>query len=67
MFVEGSLYDLFFIALNLQGKIIIGLTKKLVASYMVGNLVLEIQRLDSILFFFSFIFSLLFSFLLFYF
>ena len=40
IFTEGPPHELYFIALNLQGQIIIGLTKKLVATYMVGNLVL---------------------------
>ena len=39
-YIGESPYEPYFIALMLQGKIIIGPTKKMVASYMVGNLVL---------------------------
>jgi len=38
MYIGGLLYKLYFIALTLQGEIIIELMKKLVASYMVGDL-----------------------------
>ena len=40
MYMEEPPYEPYFIALTLQGQIIIGPTKKLVASYVVGNLVL---------------------------
>ena len=38
MYSGRLLYKLFFIVLTLQGEIVIELTKKLVASYMVGDL-----------------------------
>jgi len=39
MYSEGLPHKPFFIALMLQGEIVIRLTKRLVASYMVENLV----------------------------
>ena len=39
MYTRGLPHELFFIALTLLGTIVIRLTKKLVASYMVGDLV----------------------------
>ena len=38
MFTGGLLHELFFIALTLWGTLVIGPTKKLVATYMVGDL-----------------------------
>ena len=38
MFIGEPPYKPFFIALTLQGEIVIELTKKLVAPYMVGDL-----------------------------
>jgi len=38
MYTRELLHELFFIALTLWGEIIIGLIKKLVASYVVGDL-----------------------------
>jgi len=38
MFQEGLPYKLFFIAINNQGQVIIGPNKKMVATYMVGEL-----------------------------
>ena len=40
MYMGGPPYELYFIMLTLWGEIIIGLTKKLVATYVVGDLVL---------------------------
>jgi len=40
MFTEGLLYKPFFITLILQKEFIIGPTKKLVTSHMIGDLVL---------------------------
>ena len=40
MFIEGPLYEPFFIALTLWEEIIIGPTKKLVALHIVGDLAL---------------------------
>ena len=40
MLTGGLLHELYFIALTLQGQIIIGPTKKMVASYVVGDLML---------------------------
>ena len=40
MYTGGLLHELYFIALTLQGQIIIGPTKKMVASYVVGDLML---------------------------
>jgi len=40
MFTEGLLHELFSITLTLQEDIIIGLTKKLVTSHVVGDLAL---------------------------
>ena len=40
MYMKGLLYELYFITIILQGEIIIGPTKKLVALYIVGNLAL---------------------------
>ena len=40
MYIRGPLHESYFIALTLQGKLIIGPTKKIVISYMVGDLVL---------------------------
>ena len=40
MYTGGPLHESYFIALTLQGQIIIGPTKKMVTSYMVGDLVL---------------------------
>jgi len=40
MYIEGLLYKSYFIVLILQRKIIIGPTKKMVASYIAGDLVL---------------------------
>ena len=40
MYTEGLLHEPYFIMLALQGKIIIGPTKKLVISHMVGDLAL---------------------------
>jgi len=40
MYTRKLSHELYFIALTLQGKIIIGLTKKLIASYVVGDLAL---------------------------
>jgi len=39
MYIGGPSYELFFIVLTLQEKIVISLTKKLVASYVVGDLI----------------------------
>ena len=39
MYMGGPSYELFFIILTLQEKIVISLTKKLVASYVVGDLI----------------------------
>ena len=38
MFQEGPLHDLFFIAINNQEHVIIGLNKKMVTIYVVGEL-----------------------------
>jgi len=38
MFTGGLLHEPFIIVLTLQGEIVIELTKKLVASYVVGDL-----------------------------
>jgi len=38
MFIEELPYKFFFIALHLQGGIVIGLTKKLIAPYVAGDL-----------------------------
>ena len=38
MFQEGLSHELFFIAINNQGHIIIGLNKKMVVTYVVGEL-----------------------------
>jgi len=38
MYTEGPPYELYFIALTLQGQIIVGPTKKIVVSYMIGDL-----------------------------
>ena len=38
IFQEGPLYKLFFITINNQGQVIIGSNKKMVATYMVGEL-----------------------------
>ena len=40
MYTGGPLYKSYFITLMLQGQIIIGPTKKIVALYVVGNLAL---------------------------
>ena len=40
MYIGGPPYEPYFITLMLQGQIIIGLTKRLVASHMVGDLAL---------------------------
>ena len=40
IYMGGPPYELYFIALTLQGKIIIRSTKKIVASYVVGDLAL---------------------------
>ena len=40
MYTEGLPHKPYFITLTLQGQIIIGPTKKMVASYVVGNLTL---------------------------
>ena len=40
MYTGGLPYELYFIALTLQGQIIIRLTKKTVASYVVRDLAL---------------------------
>ena len=40
MYMEGSSYELYFIALTLWREIVTGLTKKLVVSYVVGDLAL---------------------------
>jgi len=39
MYLGGPPYELFFIVLTLQEKIVISLTKKLVASYVVRDLI----------------------------
>jgi len=38
MFQGGPLHEPFFIAINVQGQVIIGPNKKLVATYVVGEL-----------------------------
>ena len=38
MFQEGPPHDLFFIAIDNQGHVIIGLNKKMIATYVVGEL-----------------------------
>ena len=40
MYMGGPSYEPYFIALILQGQIIVGLTKKTVASHVVGDLAL---------------------------
>ena len=40
IYIGGPPYESYFIALTLQEQIIIGLTKKLVVTYIVGDLVL---------------------------
>ena len=37
---KGPLHELYFIVLTLQGEIIVKLIKKIVASYIVGDLIL---------------------------
>ena len=40
MYMGGLSHELYFIALTLQGQSIMGPTKKMVASYIVGDLAL---------------------------
>ena len=40
IYTRGPPHELYLIALMLQGQIIIGLTKKIVISYVVGDLIL---------------------------
>ena len=40
IYIGGLPYEPYFIAFTLKGKVIIGPTKKLVVSYIVGDLVL---------------------------
>jgi len=40
MYIGGPLYEPYFIMLTLWEEIVIGLTKELVVSYMVGDLAL---------------------------